>query len=110
MKTTLAAVMTGLLALSLVQLAHADIDRARAEKLAQEKGCTACHGIDKKVIGPAYKDVAQKYKGNNDALALLAKKVKEGGSGVWGPIPMPPNAAKVSDDEIKLLVEWVLAL
>jgi cytochrome c len=110
MKTILAAAMAGLLMLSLAQLAQADIDKGKAEKLAQEKGCTACHGIDKKVIGPAYKDVAQKYKGNKDALATLTKKVKDGGSGVWGPIPMPPNAGKVSDDEVKLLVEWVLAL
>ncbi len=78
------------------------------EKLAKDKGCTACHGIDKKIVGPAYKDVAKKYKGDAAAPAKLAEKVVKGGSGVWGPIPMPPN--KVTDDEAKKLVAWVLSL
>ena len=77
-------------------------------KLATEKGCTACHAVDKKVIGPAYKDVAKKYKGDAKAPESLAQKVSKGGQGVWGPIPMPPN--KVSDDEAKKLVAWILAL
>jgi len=77
-------------------------------KLATEKGCTACHSVDKKVIGPAYKDVAKKYKGDAKAPDMLAQKVIKGGQGVWGPIPMPPN--KVSEDEAKRLVAWVLSL
>ena len=78
------------------------------EALAKKHNCTACHAIDKKLVGPAYKDVAAKYKGQNVA-AKLEEKVKKGGSGVWGPIPMPPNAA-VPDADIKKLVDWVLKL
>jgi cytochrome c len=77
--------------------------------LAQKHACTACHAIDKKLVGPAYKEVAAKYKGNKDAETLLAKKVLDGGSGVWGTIPMPPHKGKLKDDEIKTLVKWVLA-
>lgn len=78
------------------------------EKLAKEKGCTACHANDKKIVGPAYKEVAKKYKGDAAAAAKLAEKVVKGGQGVWGPIPMPPN--KVTDDEAKKLVAYVLSL
>ncbi len=77
-------------------------------KLATDKGCTACHAVDKKVIGPSYKDVAKKYKGDAKAPEMLAIKVMKGGQGVWGPIPMPPY--KVSDDEVKKLVAWILSL
>ncbi|WP_051566979.1 c-type cytochrome [Herminiimonas sp. CN] len=77
--------------------------------LAQKNGCMACHSIDKKVLGPAYKDVAKKYKGNADAVAMLSKKIKDGSTGVWGAIPMPPNGPRVSDADIKVLAEWVLA-
>jgi cytochrome c len=82
--------------------AHAD------EALAKGKGCTACHANDKKVIGPAYRDVAKKYKGDAKAHDMLAGKIAKGGSGVWGPIPMPPN--KVGDDEAKRLAAWILAM
>lgn len=78
-------------------------------ELAKKKNCMACHAVDKKLIGPAYKDVAAKYKGDSAAAAKLATKVKKGGSGVWGPIPMPPNPA-VPDADIKKLVDWVLKL
>jgi len=78
------------------------------EALAKRHNCTACHAIDKKLVGPAYKDVAAKYKGQNVA-AKLEEKVKKGGSGVWGPVPMPPNAT-VPDADIKKLVDWVLKL
>jgi cytochrome c len=78
------------------------------EALAKGKGCTACHANDKKLIGPAYKDVAKKYKSDAKAPEMLAAKVIKGGQGVWGPIPMPPN--KVSDDEAKKLVSWILAM
>ncbi|HEX9278705.1 MAG TPA: c-type cytochrome [Casimicrobiaceae bacterium] len=77
-------------------------------KLATDKGCTACHAVDKKVIGPAYKEVAKKYKGDAKASEALAQKVIKGSQGVWGPIPMPPN--KLSDEEAKKLVAWILAL
>ena len=75
--------------------------------LAKAKNCMACHTIDKKLVGPAYKDVAAKYKGDAKAAAMLAGKVKAGGKGAWGEIPMPPN--NVTDDEAKKLVAWVLA-
>ena len=89
--------------------AHAALDRAAAEASMKKNNCAACHAIDKKLIGPAYQDVAAKYKGDKDAPAKLFKKVKEGGSGVWGQIPMPPNAA-VPDADIKDLVAFVLSL
>ena len=77
--------------------------------LAQKSGCTACHAVDKKIVGPAYKDVAAKYKGDKTAAAKLEEKVKKGGVGVWGQVPMPPNT-QVSDADIKKLVGWVLSL
>lgn len=80
-----------------------------SETLLKKYNCTACHATAKKLVGPAYKDVAKKYKGQSDAAAKLAAKVKKGGSGVWGPIPMPPNAA-VSDADIKKMVDYILAL
>jgi cytochrome c len=79
------------------------------EELMKKAGCTACHSIDKKVVGPSYKEVAAKYRGNAGAAATLAEKVKKGGSGVWGPVPMPPNST-VSDADIKTLVAYILAL
>jgi cytochrome c len=78
------------------------------EALAKKHNCTACHALDKKLVGPAYKDVAAKYKGQNVA-AKLQEKVKKGGQGVWGPVPMPPNAA-VPDGDIKTLVDWILKM
>jgi cytochrome c len=77
-------------------------------KLAQEKNCMACHAVDKKMVGPAYKEVAAKYAGQKDAVDKLAQKVIKGGSGVWGPVPMPANA-QVSEADAKKLVAWVLA-
>jgi cytochrome c len=79
------------------------------EKLAQASGCMTCHSVDKKIVGPAFKDVAQKYRGDKTAEAKLFTKVKQGGKGVWGDIPMPPNA-HVKDQDIKTLVHWVLSL
>jgi cytochrome c len=78
------------------------------EKLAQANGCMTCHQIDKKVLGPSYKDVAAKYKGNAGAEAMLVKKVKDGGKGVWGDMVMPPNA-HVKDPDIAAIVKWILA-
>ena len=82
--------------------AHAD------EALAKKHNCLACHTTDKKLVGPSYKDVAKKYKGQNVA-AKLQEKVKKGGQGVWGPVPMPTNPA-VPDKDIKELVEWILKM
>ena len=79
------------------------------EDLIKKDGCTACHAVDKKVIGPAYVDVAVKYKGDAKAAAYLQDKIKKGGSGVWGQIPMPPNT-QVSDADIKTIVAWILTL
>lgn len=89
--------------------AHAALDMAAAEAMMKKDGCAACHAVDKKVIGPSYQEVAAKYKGDKDAAAKLAKKVKEGGSGVWGQVPMPPNVA-TPDADIKALVDWILTL
>jgi cytochrome c len=102
MKRIVTAAVLGLLASS-AAFADAGADLAKA------KNCLACHAVDKKVVGPAYKDVAAKYKGDSGAEAKLIEKVKKGGSGVWGPIPMPPNSPQVSDADIKQLVEWVLS-
>jgi len=79
---------------------------ANAE-LAQKKNCMACHAVDKKVVGPAYKEVAAKYAGQKDAVDKLAAKVVKGGSGVWGAVPMPANA-QVTEAEAKQLVQWIL--
>jgi cytochrome c len=76
--------------------------------LAKKNACMACHAVDKKVVGPAYQDVAKKYAGQKDAVANLAKSIKAGGSGKWGPIPMPAQAA-LSDADANTLAAWVLA-
>jgi cytochrome c len=89
--------------------AHAALDNKAAEDMMKKDGCAACHAIDKKIVGPAYQEVAAKYKGDASAPAKLADKVKKGGVGVWGQIPMPPNA-QVSDADIKQLVDWILTL
>jgi cytochrome c len=77
--------------------------------MMKKNGCGACHAEDKKVIGPSYQDVAAKYKGDAGAVAKLSDKVKKGGSGAWGQIPMPPNT-QVADADIKKMVELILAL
>lgn len=84
---------------------------AADQALAQKSGCMACHGVDKKIVGPAYKDVAAKYKADKGAEAKLVKKVIEGGKGNWGEVPMPPKGgnAAVSDADIKTLVKWILS-
>lgn len=82
-------------------------DEAAMLALAQKSACMSCHGMDKKIVGPGYKEVAAKYKGDKGAEAKLAAKVKAGGKGVWGEVPMPPNAA-VKDEDVKALVHWIL--
>lgn len=77
---------------------------------AKKAGCLSCHAVDRKVVGPAYKDVAAKYKGIPGTKAKLIKKIKRGGSGVWGKIRMPANLGKMTDEEYETTVEWILSL
>ena len=84
--------------------AMADLD------LAKKSGCLACHSVEKKIVGPAWKDVGKKYAGDAGAKANLISKVKSGGKGVWGPAPMPPYSPRVSDANIEKLVDFVLSL
>jgi cytochrome c len=79
-----------------------------SQELATKKNCMACHAVDKKLVGPAYKDVAAKYKGDKTAEAKLAEKVMKGGVGAWGQVPMPANT-QVSKEEATTLVKWVLS-
>ncbi|MBS1138807.1 MAG: Cytochrome c, class [Proteobacteria bacterium] len=97
------AVYVAMMAAGVVMAGQVQADEA----LAKAKNCMSCHAIDKKLVGPAYKEVAAKYKGDKNAPAMLATKVKAGGKGTWGQIPMPPN--NVTEDEAKKLVAWVLA-
>lgn len=99
-----------LLATALLAATASAIAGSGAEALAQKSGCLLCHGVDKKVLGPAYKEVAAKYKGDKSAEAKLIQKVKAGGAGNWGDIPMPPNSPQVKDEDIKTLVQWILSL
>ncbi len=78
------------------------------EKLAQANGCLTCHQIDKKILGPGFKEIAAKYRGDKAAEANLVKKVKDGGKGAWGDMVMPPNA-HVKDADIATLVKWILS-
>lgn len=80
-----------------------------SEELAKKNACTACHAIDKKLVGPGYKDVANKYRADKGAEANLIEKVKKGGVGAWGQVPMPPNA-QVKDEDVKAIVKWILSL
>jgi len=78
------------------------------EELAKKHACLACHAVDKKLVGPAYKDVAAKYRGDAGAEAKLVEKVKKGSQGTWGQVPMPPNAS-VPDADVRALVKWILS-
>jgi cytochrome c len=84
------------------------LDAAAAKALAAKSACLACHAVDKKLVGPAYKDVAAKHQGQADALEKVAARIKSGGAGMYGPVPMPAQA-NLKDDELKLLAAWVLA-
>lgn len=75
--------------------------------LAQKNACTACHAVDKKIVGPSYQDVAKKYAGQKDAGAAIAASIRAGGAGKWGPVPMPPQPA-LSEADIKTLAAWIL--
>jgi cytochrome c len=101
--------MKTLLALSAIVGAVAASPAFASADLAQKKNCMACHATDKKLVGPSYKDVAAKYAGQKDAADKLAQKIIKGGSGVWGPVPMPANP-QVSEAEAKQLAAWVLTV
>jgi cytochrome c len=77
------------------------------EELAKKHACLACHAVDKKLVGPSYKDIAAKYRADAGAEAKLVDKVKKGSQGTWGQVPMPPNPA-VPDGEVRTLVKWIL--
>jgi cytochrome c len=79
------------------------------EDLAKKHNCLVCHQVDKKVVGPAYKDVAAKYRNDKSAEAKLVQKVEKGGVGVWGQVPMPPNST-VPDADVRAIVKWILSL
>ena len=91
--------------LGLACIASAQAD----EKLAQANGCMTCHQVDKKILGPGFKDVANKYRADKGAEAMLVKKVKDGGKGAWGDMVMPPNA-HVKDADIQAIVKWIMTL
>ena len=92
-----------------VTTAHAALDDAQALDLLKKSGCTGCHAIDKKVLGPSFKDIAAKRKGEADAVAALEKGVRGGSKGAFGPMPMPPiPAAKISDPDLRELLQWVM--
>ena len=102
MKRTLVAIATLAAGISASMPALADM------QLATVRNCMACHAMDKKLVGPSYKDVAAKYAGQTDAVDKLSVKVMKGGAGVWGPVPMPANA-QVNTEEAKKLIAWILA-
>jgi cytochrome c len=97
------------LTLAAIAVCVAALPALANEDLAKKNACTACHSVDKKIVGPAFKEVAAKYRNDKTAEAKLVEKVKKGGVGVWGQVPMPPNSA-VSDADVKTLVKWVLSL
>ena len=101
MKRILVAIATLATACAVSTPALADV------ALATAKNCMACHAVDKKLVGPSYKDVAAKYAGQADAVEKLSGKIIKGGSGVWGPVPMPANA-QVNADEAKKLAAWIM--
>jgi cytochrome c len=82
---------------------------ADAQQLLKDKACLACHALDKKLVGPAYKEVAAKYKTRKDAEAYLSKKIREGSTGLWGAVPMPPNAT-VSEEDARTLAKFVMTV
>ena len=91
----------------LVTAARAD-DAPRGQMIARANACMGCHAVDRKVVGPSFQQIAAKYKGDAQAPAKLVNKVKDGGSGVWGVLPMPPHPT-MSDVDIRTVVDWVLA-
>jgi len=101
MKTSL------IFATSLALVSFSSVARAD-QALAQAKNCMACHAVDRKLVGPSYKDISKKYAGQKDAAAMLAGKIIKGGAGAWGAVPMPANP-QVSEAEAQRLVTWIMA-
>ena len=101
----IAATMIAVVGVFAAGVVHADA----GEDLLKKSGCAACHAVDKKLVGPAYVEVAAKYKGDAGAAAKLTDKVRKGGSGVWGQVPMPPNP-QVSDADLKTMITYILTL
>ena len=108
MKLLMGMIATVAVMLTIPAFAAGKVDMAAGQALAQKSGCMGCHKVDGKAVGPGLKDIAAKYKGNKKAEEMLIAKVTKGGSGVWGTIPMPPNAA-LKPADMKTLVQWVLA-
>lgn len=110
MKTAhLVKVAAALSLVSVASLAQAAPTFAQVDPILKANACLACHQVDKKVVGPAYKDVAAKYKDGDQAVAdAIASRIKKGSSGVWGPVPMPANA-RITDADLKLVVDWIMA-
>lgn len=100
------AVAAGIVASGMLTIGGPSVASA---DLAKQKNCLACHAMDKKLVGPAYKDIAAKYKADKNAQATLVKKIREGGVGVWGQIPMPANP-QVNEQEAQALAKWVLSM
>jgi cytochrome c len=95
--------------LAAASILPASLPAQAQEELAKKHACFACHAVDKKLVGPAYKDVAAKYRGDSGAEAKLVDKVKKGSQGTWGQVPMPPNSS-VPDADVRALVKWILSL
>lgn len=98
-----------LAALASLSIPSFAVDKAAAMEIAKKNGCLACHALDKKMVGPAWNDVGKKYAGDTAAAEQLAVKVKKGSKGVWGPVPMPPNAT-VKAADIETMVKFILTL
>ncbi len=105
---TIITLLAAVAAATVAAGAHA-ADAKNAEALSKASGCFACHTMDKKLVGPGLKEIADKYRKDKNAEAGLIKKVKEGGKGVWGDIPMMANA-HLKDDDIKTMVQWILSI
>lgn len=103
-----AVLIAGLLLAGSIAAHAEEVDAKKALTIANNSDCLTCHAVTKKVIGPAYRDVASKYRGDDDAPNRLLQKVKNGGSGVWGKFAMPPHP-NVSDQDLKVVVDWILA-
>lgn len=103
MKKLLVTLLSAFIAVAASTSALADL------KLATDKNCMSCHSVEKKVVGPAYKDIAAKYAAQKDAVDMLSNKIQKGGAGVWGPIPMPANP-QVNAAEAKTLAAWIMSL
>ena len=111
MQTSLRKPLLPLVALVAVLALGTSAPASATEAIVKKARCVACHAVDQKRVGPAYKEVAAKYKGDSKAAALLFDKVRHGGSGNWGQVPMIPHPAdKISDDDLKATVAWILAL